>query len=280
LIRRRLATTASGSCETGNFMSISVNAVVAFIQETNQHTRFNISTLIDTVSELGGIHLVAIANGCVVSDELRNRCRASPAITLIETKQNIGVPAAWNIGLDACSASERHVLVLNDDVWFDRFCVNQLVAVLESFPDTAVVGLEGQVCRRTDKQGFPQQKKHFGKKKRAPSRIGIHAVSKADGFLFALSRHFLNHTRFRFDVRYTPAFCEELDLAFSARSLGYRVRIVSGLDDHYMHIYGVSASNRMIWYLNKAITTRDLTQRNTRLFTEKWAAEMNTLIRP
>jgi GT2 family glycosyltransferase len=261
-------------------MTTTFNAVAAFIQETNQHTAFNIGTLIDAVAAIKDMHLVAIANGCVVSEELRAKCRASSSVTLIETKQNIGVPSAWNTGLDALSASDRHVLIVNDDVWFDRHCVEMMAAVLEEMPDTAVLGLEGQVCRKTDKQGFPREKKHFGKKKRAPAGHRVFPVSKADGFLFALSKNFLDKTRFRFDTRYTPAFCEELDLAFAARSLGYRVRVITGLDDHYAHVYGVSASDRTILYLDTSITTRELSRRNMLLFSEKWDADMKRLIRP
>lgn len=262
-------------------MTTRVNAVAAFIQETNTHTAFNIGTLINAVDAINDIHLVAIANGCAVSIELRTRCNASPSITLIETKQNIGVPAAWNAGLDALSGSDGHVLIVNDDVWFDACCVEQMVAALDTMPDTAVVGLEGQICRKTDRCGFPLEKKHFGKKKpKGPSRQKVIPVSKADGFFFALSRNFLDKTGFRFDTRYTPAFCEELDLAFTARRLGYRVRIVSGLDEHYQHVYGVSASDRTISYLDTAITTRELSERNMRLFADKWVADMKNLIRP
>jgi GT2 family glycosyltransferase len=261
-------------------MTTRVNAVTAFIQETNTHTAFNIGTLIDSVAAVKDIHLVAIANGCAVSSGLRARCNAASSITLIETKQNIGVPAAWNAGLDALSGSDGHVLIVNDDVWFDAYCMEQMVAAFDAMPDTAVVGLEGQICRKTDSGGFPLEKKHLGKKKRGPSAQKVIPVSKADGFFFALSQDFLAKTGFRFDTRYTPAFCEELDLAFAARSLGYRVRIVSGLDEHYAHVYGVSASDRTISYLDTAITTGDLSKRNMRLFADKWAAEMKKLIRP
>jgi O-antigen biosynthesis protein len=259
----------------------TIGAIAAFVEETNSHSRYNIFTLADAIKTIGGIQLVAIANWCSVSEKMRSRFGEYPFVSLVEEQQNIGIPAAWNRGLDALSGCD-HVLILNDDVWLDRVCADRLIEVLASMPDTAVAGVEGVVCATTDGNGFPKQKKRFGKKKGMfqRSRIRVRRVSNVSGFLFALSMGFVRATGFRFDTRYTPAFCEEFDCAFFARSRGYRARIVTGLDDHYEHIFGVSSAEKTIRYLDKSITTRELSTRNMKLFTEKWAADMKRLIKP
>jgi hypothetical protein len=111
-------------------------------------------------------------------------------------------------------------------------------------------------------------------------RIRVRPVSNVSGFLFALSMNFVKTTGFRFDTRYTPAFCEEFDCAFFARSHGYRARIVTGLDDHYEHVFGVSSAEKTIRYLDKSITTSELSRRNMRLFSEKWAPDIKRLVKP
>ena len=253
-------------------------AITAFISEENNHSPYNIGTLVDCVRGLD-IPLTAIANGCIPSPGLHSQCMSEKPVTLIEEEKNLGVPAGWNLGLDRLPSAD-YVMIVNDDVWFDRPCIDGLVSVFERYPDTAVAGVEGVVCVRTDETGFPKQKRRFGKKKRLFPGTKIRPVSNVSGFMFMLSMKFLAATGFRFDTRYTPAFCEEFDLAFFARSKGFRVRIITGLDDHYDHRFGISAADRTINYLDTSITTRELSQRNMRLFSEKWAGQMRELIRP
>jgi Predicted glycosyltransferases len=264
---------------SNDFPRPKIGAIAAFVSETNSHSAYNIFTLADAIKAIGGIQLTAIANGCLLSENSRLRFEEYPFIKLIENRLNIGVPAAWNLGLDTLTACD-YVLILNDDVWLDGLCVDRLIDLLRRMPDTAVAGVEGVVCVKVDRAGFPKQKKRFGKKKDLFHRSRIRPVSNVSGFLFALSMGFVRATGFCFDTRYTPAFCEEFDCAFFARSRGYRTRIVTGLEDHYEHIFGVSSSESTIRYLDKTITTRELSGRNMRLFAEKWAPDMKRLIKP
>ena len=76
-----------------------------------------------------------------------------------------------------------------------------------------------------------------------------------------------------FDVAYSPAGFEEIDLSFALRKAGYRCVVVPGLPIHHYHHHGVSAYRSEIRYLSGSVDTVTLHERNKRHFMQKWCPE-------
>lgn len=257
----------------------TIGVVCAFIHQQPPHSKYNIQTLIDSLTAMPSCAIVAIANGCELSPQMRDFFQMHPRVNLIEVHPNIGVPAAWNLGIDCIECD--YLFIMNDDLWCDEYCISELVSLFKTMPDTAVAGVEGVKCVSVDDKGFPRQKVRYGKKKTFFKRPKIIDVSNVSGFLFALSMDFVKKTAFRFDTQYSPAFCEEFDLAFFARDHGYKVRIRTDLADHYEHSFGISDSpSSVIHYLGKKISPVELSRRNMALFSEKWHMKMSQLVKP
>jgi len=264
---------------------VRLGAVCAFIEEQPSHSKYNIKKLVKSLSRIENMQMLSIANGCRVSDGLRDFLNDQPRHLFLELSMNIGVPAAWNLGIDLLECD--YLLVLNDDIKIDEHCINEITNVFESHPDTAVAGVEGGYSDAVGENGFPTAPIKYKKKKKSlfqqPSAFTkkeIIDVSNVSGFLFAISSKFIQKTSFRFDIRFTPAFCEELDLAFFARSRGYKARIVQGLGRHYDHSWGVSSGPKELNYLDKTIWSDELSERNMAYFAEKWGDRMEDLLRP
>ena len=263
---------------------IRLGMVCAFMEEQPSHSKYNIKKLVKSLSRIENMQMLCIANGCRVSDDLRNFLNDQPRNTFREEPMNIGVPAAWNLGIDLLEFD--YLFVLNDDIKIDEKCINELVGVFESLPDTAVAGVEGVCSDTVDESGFPASRTKYKKKRSLFQKPAILIkkeiidVSNVSGFLFAISGDFIRKTSFRFDTNYSPAFCEELDLAFFARNNGYRTRIVTGLENNYDHSWGVSSGPKEIKYLDKTIMSNELSKRNMTYFVKKWGDKMEGLLRP
>jgi GT2 family glycosyltransferase len=73
-----------------------------------------------------------------------------------------------------------------------------------------------------------------------------------------------------FDVAYTPAGLEEIDMSFAIRQGGLRCVVMPHLDIHHYHHHGVSAYHADISYLSSAIDPVSLHERNMTYFKSKW----------
>ncbi len=266
-------------------MKKRIGVLCAFIEEEPMHSPYSIHGLINTLSCISNLSILAVANGADISEETRKLFKDTPHAILLELPENIGVPAAWNLGIELLDC--EYLFILNDDLWIKTDCILELAKVLEDRPDTAVIGVEGVICTELDENGFPRATTKYKKQKQrgffntAPKfSKAIVDVSAVGGFLFGLSMDFVKKTGFRFDTRYSPAFCEEFDLAYFARSKGYKTRVQLGLDSSYDHIHGISSGPVEIEYLGKKIMSDELSARNTRLFSEKWKERLEELLTP
>jgi GT2 family glycosyltransferase len=266
-------------------MHRKIGVVCAFMEEEPMHSPYSVHGLLNTLSCISDLSFLAVANGAEVSEETRKQFKNTPHTILLELPENVGVCAAWNLGIEQLDCD--YLFVLNDDLWLTASCIMELMRVLQEKPDTAVVGVEGGVCTELDENGYPvattkyktEKKKGFfnaGKKWSA----GVVEVSVVSGFLFALSMEFIKKTGFRFDTRYSPAFCEEMDLAWFARANGYKARILLGLGAQYEHIHGISSGAIEIEYLGKKIMSNELSERNMKLFGQKWKGKTEELLTP
>lgn len=255
-----------------------LGAVCVFVEERPSHSKYSVRTVAEALAPMEDMELLAISNGCGSGEDMKaffsNRQRAF----YLGLSANVGLPAAWNMGLDLLDCD--YLFFLNDDLWLDRKCVEELTRVFEGFPDTAVVGVEGVVSSEFDTSGFPVTGTKYKKSKGLFKTRKVMEVSAVSGFLFALSMRFVRDTAFRFDTRFTPAFCEEFDLAFFARSRGYRTRIVTGLDKHYDHAFGISSAAREIRYLDGSVRSDELYERNRKAFALKWGNDGRRLLAP
>ncbi len=255
---------------TNKKTSQNIGAVCACIQETPEHSEYSIKTLINQVKTIENFQLVIIANGCTLSPELRKTIETHKNLILIEVSKNLGVPIAWNLGIDILISHCDCIFILNDDLWVKPYCLETLANTLQSLDNTAALGVEGVISNKTNEIGFPIDDIKYKKKRSFLSSKEIINVSNVSGFLFLLSTTFLKETNFRFDPQFTPAFCEEYDLAFFARSHNYKLQIITGLGKYYDHKHGISSGPKEISYLNKTIWSDDLAKRNIKLFVKKW----------
>jgi len=202
-------------------------------------------------------------------------------ITFFELPVNMGLPAAWNLGIDHLLDCD-YIFFLNDDLWLDNHCIYEIIDLFKrEAPRLAVAGVEGVCCEGVDNKFFPLEKCRYKKKKRFLFRRRKKIdVTNVSGFLFAVRVDFIKKTGFRFDNQFAPAFCEEFDIAYFARKHGYKCTILQGLDKHYDHMHGVSNSKTKISYMDGSIWSDELSDRNMKLFSQKWHREMFDLMKP
>lgn len=261
--------------------NIKIGLVCAFLTEQPEHSKHSIYTTIKLAKENPEIDTVLLSNGCDVSNGLREEVSDSNNIRLLELSKNIGVPAAWNLGIDLIKCD--YLIIISDDVWTDKYCINQLITLLKQEDNTAAAGVEGVICKATAEDGFPLTDQKFKKTKRRSffkNKSEHIRVSNISGFFFILSMEFVIETGFRFDTQFSPAFMEEFDLAFSSRSHGYSTMIITGLETHYEHKFGISETPRMINYFGGSIMSDELSERNRKRFIEKWGSSTQQLLLP
>jgi GT2 family glycosyltransferase len=167
---------------------------------------------------------------------------------------NVGVARAWNMG--AQLAEGEALCFVNDDVEIGKGAVEALYEVLMATPGAGQVGPRGARWRGGSHECW----------------VGERVIEEADavsGFMF-LIRSDLFRQIGGFDVHYTPAGFEEIDMSFEIRRRGHKCLVVPNLQIRHHHHHGVSAYRTDISYLGKTIDTETLHDRNRRYFLEKW----------
>jgi len=266
-------------------MKNRIGLVCPFMAEEREHSSNNIYTVIDLIESFphDEINAILVANGCKTTQTMQNRTKNLPNVKVLELSENIGVPAAWNVGIDFIDCD--YLVVINDDVWTNRFCIDRLIHALRDQKNFSVSGVEGVICEKLDEQGFPIPKTKIKKTNnhrifKLRKKEQAIMASNVSGFLFVISVDFIKKTKFRFDTRFSPAFMEEYDLAFHSRDNGYKTVIITGLESHYDHTFGISAKPSMIKFLSGSISSDALSKRNKRLFIEKWQDKIHLLNKP
>jgi GT2 family glycosyltransferase len=158
--------------------------------------------------------------------------------------------------MGAMLAEGEYLCYSNDDVEVGPGAVETLVQVLKENDDVGEVGPKGG---RWEADGSGER---LGLKK-------IEEVDEVSGFFFVLKRKVFDEVG-GFDVAYTPALFEEIDMSFRVRSLGYRCFVVPHLNIRHHPRYGISDNDEPISFLNRTISKRELQERNKKIFAEKW----------
>ncbi|MBX9811960.1 MAG: glycosyltransferase [Burkholderiales bacterium] len=167
---------------------------------------------------------------------------------------NVGVARAWNMG--AQMAEGEALCFVNDDVAVGAGSMEALFEVLAQ-DDVGQVGPRGAKWVNGTHDRF----------------VGEASIEEADaisGFLFMIKDAVFRQVG-GFDVFYSPAGFEEIDMSFAIRKAGKKCLVVPGLSIQHHHHHGVSAYRSEIKYLSKSIDTQTLHERNRAYFMKKWA---------
>lgn len=218
---------------------------------------FNITTLLNDLQRVEG-DVIVVFN----SAEMAERLRAHPRIDYSAVmSHNVGVGRAWNIGL---AISHTPVtFILNADLHIEPPMIEALERSLEELPDAAIVGPQGSFFH----VGEAKDLMYFDKGAlQTPTEVD--AVS---GFLFAVHTELFHSGTLQVDPRYTPCYFEEWDLGLQCRRHGLRCYVVpvTGYDHEWS---GSIRALQTIRYFRLEETSRDILQRNRRLFINKWEA--------
>lgn len=215
-------------------------------------------TIVDLLKEIRANvsaphEMVVVCNG--VDTELCEFIRSSPDIArYCLNSVNVGVARAWNMG---AQLAEGDVLCyLNDDVSIEAGSLERLAETLRADPTIGQIGPAGSFWRDCQHHSFAELKK--------PGNVDV-----VSGFCFML-RATTFHQLGGFDVNYTPAGYEEIDLSYRIRKAGLRCVVDPGVAIKHFHHHGVSAQRTEISYFDKVIDTETLHHRNGTYFRKKW----------
>lgn len=167
---------------------------------------------------------------------------------------NTGVARSWNMG--AQLAEGDALMFLNDDVSVGGGGIEKLYEVLNSAPDVGEVGPKGSNWKGAEHDCYVESGQ-------------VVEAGVISGFCFMLKRSTF-HALGGFDVNYTPAGFEEIDMSYAIRRAGMRCLVVPNLPLHHYHHHGVSAQQVSIRYFNNEIDTESLHMRNKNYFKTKW----------
>lgn len=199
--------------------------------------------------------VIVVCNGD--DPELQNMIATHPGIhKYCINNLNAGVSRSWNIG--AQLAEGDALLFLNDDVSVGSGSVEKLYEILFSEPDIGEVGPHGALWKGCEHDRF----------------VGEQLIEEADaisGYCFAIRADLFRFLG-GFDIAYSPAGFEEIDMSYAIRAAGKRCLVVPGLEIHHHHHHGVSAYRSDIRYFQHSIDSLKLHERNKAYFYKKWLA--------
>jgi GT2 family glycosyltransferase/SAM-dependent methyltransferase len=201
--------------------------------------------------------IVVVCNG--QDHALVEQLRREPAVTRTAfLTQNSGVARGWNIG--AHLALGEDLVFVNEDVVVGEGCIDALVSALRTDSTLGLVGPRGARW-----EFAPDRARHV----EYVSGGGLVPCDAVSGFLFGVRRLVLAGCGF-FDDEFSPAGCEEVDLAQAARRRQWGVCALGGL--RYEHEWGVSAwdRGREIAWLGRRETTGAIALRNQARLARKW----------
>ncbi|WP_374166354.1 glycosyltransferase family 2 protein [Arcticibacter sp. MXS-1] len=168
---------------------------------------------------------------------------------------NVGVARSWNIG---AQLAEGEVLCyLNDDVSVGAGSLEGLTAQLLASDQIGEIGPAGSYWRNCQHYSFVEESNDL---------VEADVVS---GFCFLL-RASTFHAVGGFDIAYTPAGFEEIDLSYKIRQKGLKCVVNQAVNIRHYHHHGVSAQKVDIHYLGSVISTDELHERNKAYFRQKW----------
>ncbi len=193
-------------------------------------------------------------------------------VIIVRNEKNEGFVRACNMG--ARASSGKYVLFLNNDTVVMPGWLDALLAVMEKDPQVGGVGAklvypDGRLQEAggiifNDASGW-----NFGKFD-DPAKDSYNRLVEVDYCSGAclLVRRDLFEQLDGFDVRYVPAYYEDVDLCFGIRKLGYKVMFCP--DSVIVHFEGITAGTN----LNTGYKRFQVI--NQEKFVQKWRTELQT----
>lgn len=215
-------------------------------------------TIVDVLADIkknvkANYEVIVVCNG--IDEELRQFVRTSLDITrYCLNSDNVGVARAWNMG--AQLADGDILCYLNDDVSVGPDALESLATQLVADPLVGQIGPAGSYWRDCKHERFVETD--------GPTEADV-----VSGFCFLLRTETF-HRLGGFDVGYTPAGCEEIDLSYRVRQSGLKCIVDPRSAFKHFHHHGVSAFNTDIHYMGKVVDTATLHERNSAYFRKKW----------
>jgi GT2 family glycosyltransferase len=226
------------------------------VLDMSPHSRFNIETLLHDLESIEG-EVICIFNAQSVYDRLRDHARIDK---FCFNKTNAGVSRSWNLGIDLCESDTA--FVLNADLHVEPAAIRQLEHCLHRLPDAVIVGPQGSYL-----DFYNLRIIEYFDKGALHRPLRTHDVS---GFFFCIHLpRFIEH-KLNFDVRYSPCFMEEWDMAMQVIRAGlacYTVPVTG-----YEHDWGISGNgdDRPIEYFGRTVHRNALLLANRKKFAAKW----------
>jgi len=197
--------------------------------------------------------IVVVCNG--QDEDLISFIKNHPSVTRYCTNsQNVGVARAWNMG--AQLADGDVLCYLNDDVAVGPGALDHLASKLLADPEIGEIGPEGSYWKNCNHDRLVDSKEPV-------------IADVVSGFCF-LVRTNIFHDLGGFDIDFTPAGCEEIDLSYRIRQAGLKCIVDPTVDIKHYHHHGVSSQIVNINYMGKSIDTRTLNKVNMAHFKKKW----------
>jgi SAM-dependent methyltransferase len=218
---------------------------------------YNLGTLLVDLTDIPG-DVVVVFNDPALAARFDGHPRITRSAAM---SQNLGVPRAWNVGLEM--ADTPHVFFLNADLHVRREAVDAVEAGLETLDRAACVGPEGSLVDVWRTRNLVQIYHGI---------VGEPAeVDAVSGYMFAVRRDDFGPGGFRFENAYTPCYFEEWDLGLQIRRAGRKCWVVP--TDACEHgVSGTIAARRTLPYMGRAAAPRDVLARNRKVFLAKWRA--------
>ncbi|MFZ1987125.1 MAG: glycosyltransferase family A protein [Desulfatitalea sp.] len=226
------------------------------VLDMSPHSQFNIKTLLNDLSAVEG-EVICIFNSPDVFAAMHNHPRIDKYCF---NKLNAGVSRSWNLGINL--AEGRTVFIMNADLHVLPNAIMVLEQYLYQLPDAVLVGPQGSYLDLENLRVI-----QYFQKGTFDQAIRTHDVS---GFFFAIHlERFLGH-KLSFDVRYSPCFMEEWDMAVQVMKAGlcsYTVPVVE-----WEHEWGISGQrdNTPIHYFGRMVMRNDVLATNRQKFLAKW----------
>ena len=205
------------------------------------------------------------------SDETRRALGEIAGITVIPLDTNVGFVHATNAGIAA--AKGRFVVLLNNDTLVQPGWLDALVDLAEMDPTIGVIGAKlVYPSGRLQEAGgiiYRDGSGHNYGRDQDPNDVRFNFVRDVDYCSGAclLVRHEVLRALGGLDQRFAPAYYEDTDLCFAARSLGYRV--VYQPASVVVHVEGVSHGT------NTKAGIKRYQEINCAKFVEKWASDLD-----
>ena len=225
------------------------------VLDYSPNSNYNIITLLEDLKDIPG-NVIVIFNSKEISEKLTDHPRIDYYSVM---SHNIGVPRAWNIGIDMVQTPVT--FILNSDLHITEKSIETLENALINLENAACVGPMGAF-----NNFFSLEDHKLYTKGSFKTPVEIDAVS---GFYFAVKTKYFHEGILKFENKFTPCYYEEWDMGLQIKKAGLKSYIVPA--NEYDHTFGGSIrSLKKINYFDKAITLDEIHKKNAAHFQNKW----------